>query len=115
MEHADPTDLQAQKHRRNYKATAGKFVEDRAQDDWKWLMGSKRGRRIVWRLLEEAGVFRVSFNTNAMAMAFAEGNKNAGIRILAQVQERTPDLYIMMVNEAHDERRKPDDADHNDH
>ena len=36
--------------------------------------GSKRGRRIVWRFLERAGVYRLSFNTNAMAMAFAEGN-----------------------------------------
>jgi hypothetical protein len=35
-------------------------------DDIKWLMGSRRGRRIVHRLRESAGVFRISFHTNAL-------------------------------------------------
>ena len=112
---SDPTDLKAQQQRRSKKATALKLADDTARDDWKWLMKTRRGRRIVWRLLESAGVFRVSFNTNAMAMAFAEGNKNAGLQIFAQVQQHSPDLYITMVKEANDDRRKPDDAGHNDH
>jgi len=66
-------------------------------------MSSKRGRRILWRLLDRAGVFRLSFNTNAMAMAFAEGNRNEGLRYLALIHTLCPELYPTMVKEATNE------------
>ena len=56
MNSVDPTDLQAQRQRRNKAAAASRLADDTAKEDWKWLMKTKRGRRIVWRLLEEAGV-----------------------------------------------------------
>lgn len=40
-------------------------------DDLRWMLSGPRGRRIAWRWLESAGVFRTSFNTDALAMAFA--------------------------------------------
>jgi hypothetical protein len=69
-------------------------------DDIKWLMNSKRGRRIVHRLLESAGVFRISFHTNALQMAFNEGNRNQGNALLALVTEHCPDRYAELLNEA---------------
>ena len=78
-------------------------------------MSSKRGRRIVWRFLERAGVYRLSFNTNAMAMAFAEGNRNEGLRILAQIHTLCPELYAVMVKEQNRDNRNADDTSHNDH
>jgi len=36
--------------------------------DYKWLMSSKQGRRIVWRMLEQSGIYRSSFSTDAAAM-----------------------------------------------
>lgn len=69
------------------------------ESDLKWLMSSKRGRRILWRLLDRAGVFRISFNTNAMQMAFSEGNKNEGLRTLALIHTHCPELYPVMVKE----------------
>lgn len=99
MSSYDPTDLRGQeatKAERQAKERLAKEVED---GDLKWLMGSRRGRRIVWRLLEQAGVFRLSFNTNAMSMAFAEGNRNFGNRTLAQIHSLCPELYPVMVKE----------------
>lgn len=52
------------------------------EEDFKWLMSSRRGRRIVFRLLELAGVYRISFSQNSMQMAFNEGNRNYGNRVL---------------------------------
>lgn len=72
--------------------------EDEA-NDIRWLMGGKRGRRIVWRILEQTGVFRLTFNTNAMQMAFAEGNRNYGNRVLGMVLEICPEFYLTMVKE----------------
>ena len=80
-------------------------------EDLRWLLSGPRGRRIVYRQLETAGVFRLSFNTNAMAMAFNEGQRNAGLQTLAQVMAALPEAYALMVKENTDDNRNPDDAD----
>ena len=86
--------------------------EQEEADDLRWLLSGPRGRRIVYRDLEEAGVFRSVFNTNAMAMAFAEGRRNAGLQKLARVMASNPSAYALMIKENHeDERRNPADAD----
>ncbi|MCH2219622.1 MAG: endopeptidase [Aquabacterium sp.] len=99
MSHYDPTDLQAQDAARQAKTTEQRNAAQTEADDVKWLMSSKRGRRIVWRQLEQAAVFRLTFNTNAMQMAFAEGNRNQGVRLLALVHQVAPQLYPVMVEE----------------
>lgn len=71
-------------------------------DDIKWLMGSKRGRRVVHRQLVSAGVFRISFHTNALQMAFNEGNRNLGNQLLALITEHCPDRYAELLTEAKD-------------
>lgn len=99
MSQPDPFDsaaLEAQQVQRRNKA---KLETQREADDLKWLMGSRRGRRIVWRQLERAGVFRLSFNTNAMQMAFAEGARNEGLRMLAQINTVCPESYLEMLKE----------------
>lgn len=100
MKHLDPLDISSQERA---KADA----DDRAQlaarveiDDMKWLMSNKRGRRFVWRLLDQAGVWRLSFNTNALTMAFAEGQRNAGLRLLAQITAECPERYSEMLKES---------------
>ena len=81
-------------------------------EDFKWLLSSRRGRRIVWRQLERTGVFRSSFNNNSMAMAFAEGQRNYGLQVLAQVHAHRPEAYALMVSENNDDdNRNTDDSD----
>lgn len=92
----DPAAAEASQARNRDKA---KLEAQREAEDLKWLMSSRRGRRIVWRLLERAGVYRSSFNTNAMQMAFAEGARNAGLRLLAQVSAAAPETYMDMLKE----------------
>ena len=105
----DPLDTRSQERAKSDKDTKSKLVSDTEDADLKWLMGSKRGRRIIWRLLDQAGVFRLSFNTNAMQMAFAEGNRNFGNRTLSLLQQHAPELYLTMVKENANERH-PDDG-----
>jgi hypothetical protein len=95
----DPTDLRGQERNKAELEAKRRLVQEVENEDLKWLMGSKRGRRIVWRLLEEAGVYRISFNTNAMQMAFAEGNRNYGNKLLNSVMLTCPELYPVMVRE----------------
>ncbi|AZY53029.1 hypothetical protein [Bordetella avium] len=115
MSYEDPTDIRRQERAQADTDLRRRLVQDAEEADFKWLMGSKRGRRIVWRFLERAGVYRLSFNTNAMAMAFAEGNRNEGLRILAQIHTLCPELYAVMVKEQNRDNRNADDASYNDY
>ena len=111
MSSYDPTDIRSQERAKSEQEQRSKLAKDTEESDLKWLMGSKRGRRIVWRQLEQAGVFRLSFNTNAMQMAFNEGNRNNGNRLLAQINEVNPDAFTLMLKEA---KEKTNDARNDD-
>lgn len=115
MSNYDPTDIRNQERAKADADTRTRLAKETEESDFKWLMGSKRGRRIVWRLLDRAGVFRLSFNTNSMAMAFNEGNRNEGLRILAQIHALCPELYHVMVKEQIHDNRNADDGSRNDH
>jgi hypothetical protein len=113
----DPFDTRGQERAKANADERAKLNRDSEESDFKWLMGSRRGRRIVWRLLARAGVFQLSFNTNAMAMAFAEGRRNEGLYMLDQVHTLCPELYTIMAKEANERRIDNADDGHgrNDH
>lgn len=90
----DDENLEATRAEKQDKARLDAQVE---ADDVKWLMGSKRGRRIVQRQLESAGVWRSSFNTNSMSMAFNEGRRNEGLKLMALIMQHAPDRYTEMT------------------
>lgn len=96
----DPLDIDTSEDLKAKRADAAKLEALRHADDIKWLMSSKRGRRIVFRQLEQAGVFRSSFNTNALQMSFNEGNRNAGLQLLAVITEHASERYAEMIEES---------------
>lgn len=102
----NPTDINALDAKEAEREEQRKKAQDTEATDVKWLMKQRAGRRIVWRLLEQAHVFQSSFNTNALTMAFNEGNRNYGNRLLALVQRHSSEFYLTMVEEAN-ERTKP--------
>jgi len=110
MSSYDPTDIRSQDRAKADADKREQLAKETEESDLKWLMSSKRGRRIVWRLLDRAGVFRLSFNTNAMAMAFAEGNRNEGLRLLAQIHALCPELYPVMLKDNVNDARNADDG-----
>ena len=115
MSNYDPLDLRGQERAKADTELRTRLARETEEADLKWLMGSKRGRRIIWRFLDRAGVFRLSFNTNAMQMAFAEGNRNEGLRMLALIHALCPELYPVMVKEQTNDNRNADDGSRNDH
>ena len=70
-----------------------------ATTDLVWLMGTEQGRRIVRRLLDKSGVFRSSFDPNAMTMARAEGVKSYGMWLLEDIEENCTEQYLAMKRE----------------
>jgi hypothetical protein len=105
----DPTDLRAIDRAKTDREVKDRLARETEEADLKWLMSNKRGRRVIWRLLDHSGVFRLSFNTNAMQMAFAEGNRNYGNRTLAMIHTLCPEQYPTMVKENSSNERNDDD------
>lgn len=96
----DPTDLRGQERDKAELEAKKRLIQEAEDQDIKWLASSRRGRRIVWRLLAEAGVFRSSFNPSAMQMAFNEGNRNYGNKLLAAIIALCPEQFHVMQREA---------------
>lgn len=81
------------------RAAAQKRIE-RERDDLVAVMSSAEGRRLVWRLLERAGVFRISYSADSDLTIFNEGQRNQGLRLFTDAQEFCPKLYLTMAQEA---------------
>lgn len=83
---------------------------ERAANDLRWVMSDERGRRFVYALLDGAGIFRTTFNPlarNALAdMAFAEGRKDLGYRLLDRLGSLCPEAYDLMMKEHRNDRTR---------
>lgn len=95
----NPFDLDAQEQAADDIARNARALARTEADDIKWLMGGKRGRRVMWLLLDRAGVFRSSFSSDPLVMALNEGHRNIGLTYLGQVMEHAPGSYATMVEE----------------
>lgn len=103
MSDYDPTDSAAQVKQRKDRELKQKLLDKTEHDDIEWLMSSKRGRRILWRFLDRAGVYRSSFSQNSMTMAFNEGVRNEGLRLVAAIHAAAPEQFATMMKEATNE------------
>lgn len=93
----DPVTPKSRKHAAATQAVASKQDDE----DFRWLMGHKQGRRLVWQWLDKAGVFRTSFSTNALHMAHLEGHRAAGLALIDRIHTLCPDQYQVMIKEQH--------------
>ena len=96
-------DIEAQEKAQASDRDKAKHAARVERDDIVWLMSGKRGRRIVKRILDTSGVWRLSFNTNAMTMAFNEGMRNQGLALTAQLMNNCPAQYAEMITENQDD------------
>ena len=94
----DPIDLRGQERSKEERVRLEKHARQEEREDVKWLMKSRQGRRIAWRLLQLTGVFRSSFTGNNETF-FREGMRNVGLVLMAQINEACPEQYMTMVQE----------------
>lgn len=98
MSHFDPLDLRGQETAADAAKQRSALTLRTEAEDFKWLMKDKRGRRIVWRLLEKTGMYRSSFTGNSETF-FREGQRNVGLLLTAQIHEHSPEMYPVMLQE----------------
>jgi hypothetical protein len=88
---------QEQEAARDAKQRELKREQDRA--DLERLMGTQWGRRFMWELLSQAGVFRLSYTGDESGTAFNEGQRNVGLRQLNEIHAACPEQYTKMLQE----------------
>jgi len=99
MSELDPTDLVALEQAKRTEEDRAKTIQSQEVEDFKWLMSTKRGRRMVLRLLDETGVFRTSYDGATNQTMFNEGQRNVGLRYMAKLTEHTPEQFAAMITE----------------
>lgn len=99
MSRLDPLDIQGQEQSQAKAKDRARRAEQVQAEDIEWIMSEPRGRRFVRGLMERAGVYRLSFNTNALMMAFHEGQRNEALALLDLIIAHCPDRYAEMLKE----------------
>lgn len=84
-------------------AKSQKLRRDNELNDLRLICATEHGRRFIWRLIEQSGVWRTTYTGEALSAAFAEGKRNTGLKVFSDVMEACPDLYLVMANEASEE------------
>lgn len=96
---------------RSYDAGDEAQVKDRNQKvenetaqldaDLRKLLDRPEGRRVMWWVISEAGVYRTSFTGNSTTF-FNEGRRDLGLSILARISSVDNEALLSMMREQHE-------------
>lgn len=96
---------QPAKHRNAATGDKGaELVREQRLADMAMLLSTRPGRRFVWSLMADCGIFRSSFDNSGSVTAFNEGRREIGLRVLADVNEAAPEQYLVMLRESQEGR-----------
>lgn len=85
---------------RKAKADEVNRQKKQARDnDLRFVMSNEKGRRFIWSLLEEGGVFKSTFAIEPQLAAHNEGKRDMALRLLVHIQQDAPDKYLIMLKE----------------
>lgn len=93
MSSEDPIETREQQ-----RGDTAKLARQVAANDIKWLMSVKQGRRLMHRLIGEAGVYRTTFTGNSETF-FREGKRAFGLFLMSEVKTHSPEEYLLMLAE----------------
>lgn len=81
------------------------FIKRREREisDLQKVLRVPEGRRLILRILSEAGVVRASFSLNSMQTAFNEGKRDIGVWLLKDLDEAEPMAFSQMLREYYSE------------
>lgn len=96
----DPTDLKAQQLAIERERERVRLAQLTAEDDFKWLMASERGRRLVWNWLGDCKVFGSPFHQSGSIASFNMGMHAFGVGLFREVMRHCPEQFPVMQAEA---------------
>lgn len=96
---AEPFDASDEAQVNQRKRDAGRRKKE-GRDVLVNLLSKPAGRAWVWELLSATHMFEPSFVQNdPTGTAFREGERNVGLRILADLMRVAPDSFVLMMKE----------------
>lgn len=95
----DPTDFDGLEEAANERQALASLRDRQEIEDLQAIMGDAAGRRFMWRLLGQTGVYRSSFTGEPHGTIFREGERNVGLRLLAIINRHCADEYAEMQKE----------------
>ena len=101
----DPT------NRRDVKTAQkqAKVADQQRREIVNGIMSVGPGRRWICDLLETCHIFATSYSDVGLRMAFLEGQREIGIRLLMDIMASCPDQYVTMMRERN-ERQSANDS-----
>lgn len=96
----DPTDILAKQRAAEAAEQAARVAASAEAEDFRWLVGDKRGRRILWRLLRSTGVTQRSHTGNSETF-YREGRRSVGIEMQERLEADHFEQYLVMLKENH--------------
>lgn len=85
-----------------------KFLEKRRKEkvlsDVFKIMDTVEGRRYMCKLIEFCGVFKAYTGVDNR-IYFYEGQRNVGLKLIADINESCPELYFKMISENKKEKK----------
>lgn len=104
-------------HEKQNKENAKEYKKkyEREISDLQKVLRLPEGRRFIYKVLCECGVFKTSFSQNSMTTAFNEGKRDIGLSVIAQLDTADPGIYSQMLKEYFSEQKskKPKQEDLN--
>jgi hypothetical protein len=95
----DDIDPRAQKARLKELQQLEQLEAESEAKDVYWLMSDRGGRRIMYRLLERAGVYTGSFTGEALGTVYGEGKRAVGLAYLDILSRYCAEEYVLMLKE----------------
>lgn len=103
----DPYNLHERDEKRADREEAAKLARLQDDADLRWIMGSRQGRRFVFRRLSSMGLYRSSYTGNSETF-FREGMRNVGLQWMADIERVCQEEFIAMLKE--NQYARPDDT-----
>src|SRR5215510_15756302 len=76
-----------------------KVAEQQRKEIMNGIMSVTPGRKWMCELLETCHIFATSFSDSQLRMAFMEGQREIGLRMLSDIMAACPDQYVEMMRE----------------
>ncbi len=82
------------------KRKSVKLTKLQKAEDLRNLLATYNGRTVLWGMLEQCNVYRLSFSgESAYNTAFFEGQRSIGLWLLAEIHQVAPNAYLQMQQE----------------
>ncbi len=76
-----------------------KVIRDRIVNDYRQVMSTPAGRRVLWAIMVTAKTFGTSFDDNPYRTAYNEGKRAVGQEIYADIMAYCPDMFLQAQKE----------------